>query len=101
MGRVNLPGLDSAKYMPFLERLLDRLFRVGQNLYAVGPALVFAVAGVNGGTWSDAPLLVPAFAAQVVLNLVPTTLHARIALGIPPRVHLAVLRRVFLVDALL
>jgi HD-GYP domain-containing protein (c-di-GMP phosphodiesterase class II) len=83
------------------EAPLDRVLRVGQNLYAVGPALVFAIAGVNGGAWSDAPLLVPAFAAQVVLNLIPTTLHEWIAVGVPPRLHLAVLARVFLVDALL
>src|SRR5205085_4330553 len=79
----------------------DRLLRASQNLYAAGPALVFAVAGVHGAVWSKAPFVVAAFAAQVVLDLAPSTLREWIALGVPPRIQLSVVARVYMVDALL
>ena len=79
----------------------DRLLTFASDWYAVGPALVFSVAGVTGPSWNDAPLYTAAFAAQVGTDVAATTLAEWIALQIPPRLQIAVLLRVYMVDALL
>jgi len=79
----------------------DRLLLFAGNLYAVGPALVFAIAGVGEPTWSDGLIYLAAFAAQIAFDLVPTTLREWMVNGVPPRIHLNVLTRIYLVDTLL
>lgn len=80
----------------------DRLVMPGAVWYSVGPALVFAAADVSStGDWSDAPVYLLAFAAQVAVDVVVNTLRERVALGISPSIQLAVLARAYLVDFLL
>ena len=79
----------------------DRLPTFASDWYAVGPALVFSAAGLAGPSWSDTPLYVAAFAAQIGTDLAATTLAEWVALQIPPRLQIAVLLRVYMVDALL
>jgi putative nucleotidyltransferase with HDIG domain len=80
----------------------DRMIMPGAAWYSVGPAFVFAAADVDpAGAWSDAPIYVLAFAAQVVVDVLVNTVRERVALGIAPRIQIAVLARAYLVDALL
>jgi HD-GYP domain-containing protein (c-di-GMP phosphodiesterase class II) len=49
-------------------RVTQILARVGDSFYSLGPVLVLVLAGHQIFSWDDAPLLVLAFAAQVVLD---------------------------------
>ncbi|HWF25527.1 MAG TPA: HD-GYP domain-containing protein [Solirubrobacteraceae bacterium] len=44
------------------------LARIGDSFYALGPALVFVLAGHDGFSWERWPLLILAFCAQVVFD---------------------------------
>jgi HD-GYP domain-containing protein (c-di-GMP phosphodiesterase class II) len=79
----------------------DRLLIFAGNLYAVGPALVFAIAHVENPSWSDAAIYLGAFGAQIASDLLPTTLREWMVNGVAPRIHLSVLERVYMVDTLL
>jgi HD-GYP domain-containing protein (c-di-GMP phosphodiesterase class II) len=69
--------------------------------HAVGPAFVFGAAGITHPDWSDWGWYVLAFAAQIAIDLVVSTLREWAALGVSPRLQFAVLARVYMVDALL
>jgi putative nucleotidyltransferase with HDIG domain len=69
--------------------------------YAVGPALVLALAGSTGPSWADAWVYVLAFVAQVVSDVAASTGREWFVFGVPPRLQFAVLARVYMVDALL
>ena len=77
------------------------LSAVADAWHAVGPALVFAVADVGSPEWSDAPIYLAAFGAQVAVDVVASTVREWAALGVSPRLQLSVLSRVYVVDALL
>ncbi|MFL6202900.1 MAG: HD-GYP domain-containing protein [Thermoanaerobaculia bacterium] len=80
----------------------DRLLLGPANAwYAVGPALVIAVAGSGGPSWDDAAIYVLAFVAQLVCDVASTTAREWLVRGISPSLQLAVLARVYMVDALL
>ncbi|MEA2483614.1 MAG: hypothetical protein QOC55_1561 [Thermoleophilaceae bacterium] len=69
--------------------------------FSLGPALVFAAVHPGGPTWSDAPIYLAALGAQMGADIIASTLREWLALGIPPRWQLAVMARVYMVDALL
>jgi HD-GYP domain-containing protein (c-di-GMP phosphodiesterase class II) len=77
------------------------LSAVADAWHSVGPALVFAAAGIHHPAWDDAGLYVGAFAAQVGTDIVVSTVREWAALGVSPRLQIAVLARVYMVDALL
>jgi PAS domain S-box-containing protein len=91
-----LPELVSRRAHP--ERLLTIL---GDSWYAVGPALVIALAagrGVHGAAWG---VLLLALAAQFASDIVVTSLREWFGAGIRPSEIVAVLALVYLVDAML
>ena len=77
------------------------LSAVADAWYAIGPVLVFAAADLHQPHWHDAPWYLAAFAAQVLTDVLASTLREWAALGVSPRVQLAVLARVYMVDMLL
>jgi putative nucleotidyltransferase with HDIG domain len=80
----------------------DRLLvHIPDAWHAVGPALVFAAAGIDSVQWDDAWLYVAAFGAQVVCDGAVAVAREWLVLGVPPHIQLAVLTRVYVVDALL
>src|SRR4051794_29966031 len=80
----------------------DRLLIAPANAwYAVGPALVLALAGNGGPTWQDVQIYAIAFVAQVVFDVAAATVRDWFVFRVPPRLQVAVLARVYVVDALL
>ena len=69
--------------------------------YAVGPAFVMAFADLHVRWWDHAAVYLAAFGAQVVSDVTASTLRERLVHGISPRLQVAVLARVYMVDALL
>ncbi|MEA2219104.1 MAG: hypothetical protein QOJ35_1730 [Solirubrobacteraceae bacterium] len=69
--------------------------------FAVGPAVVFVLAGVDGPSWSQWPIYLVALAAQFGCDLLNSIARERLIHGVAPRLQLDVLREVWLVDALL
>jgi hypothetical protein len=69
--------------------------------FAVGPALVFAVGQVVAPDWNDAPLYALAFGAQMLFDVMASTIREWVATGLGPRLHIRVMTRVYMVDALL
>src|SRR2546427_494815 len=111
---MKLPGIDGGSGLaPAMEGLLmarreraprplpgrvhpDRaLSAVADAAYSVGPALVFAAAGVDTFDWGDGAIFAAAFAAQVVVDLAVSTVREWAALGVSPRLQAAVLIRVY------
>jgi putative nucleotidyltransferase with HDIG domain len=73
----------------------------GDAWFAVGPSLVFILAGVDGPALHDWPVYLLALAAQFGGDLCASMIRERIAHGIAPRHQLGILREVWIVDALL
>jgi hypothetical protein len=69
--------------------------------YAVGPALVFALADPGDPSWGDADVYALALAAQFAVDFIVSTLRERLGSGIPVRELAPVLGVVYLVDAVL
>jgi HD-GYP domain-containing protein (c-di-GMP phosphodiesterase class II) len=69
--------------------------------YAVGPALLIALAAPGPPAWDNGAIYAAAFGAQVVSDVAASTVREWFVLGISPRLQLAVLVRVYMVDALL
>jgi diguanylate cyclase (GGDEF)-like protein/PAS domain S-box-containing protein len=69
--------------------------------HAVGPSLVFTVAGVRGPSWEDWPVYIGAFVAQCAFDVAASTVRERLGRGISPALQTRVLAWVYLVDALL
>jgi putative nucleotidyltransferase with HDIG domain len=74
---------------------------LGDSWYAIGPALVLALAQDAGLEWSDWPLFLAALGAQFALDFMWSTIRAWGASGIPPRTMVRVLGWVYGVDAAL
>jgi putative nucleotidyltransferase with HDIG domain len=73
----------------------------GEAWFALGPAVVFVLAGMDEPTLADWPLYALALAAQFAGDLASSALRERVAHGVRPRLQLGVLRDVWLVDGLL
>jgi putative nucleotidyltransferase with HDIG domain len=73
----------------------------GDAWFAVGPSLVFILAGVDGPALADWPLYLLALGAQVTGDLCASMVRESLAHGISPRHQLRILREVWIVDALL
>ena len=74
---------------------------LGDSWHALGPALVFALAGVSGVDWSQWPIWVAALAAQLAVDLVASTARQRIAFGVRTQLHVREIGWVYAVDLLL
>ena len=81
-----------------LERVLGRF---GEATYSLGPVLVLGAAGVSAPTDAAPWVLLVALAAQFAFDFVHAATHARIALGISPRVFVRDLSVAWAVDAAL
>jgi len=81
-----------------LERVLGRF---GEATYSLGPVLVLAAAGVSAPADAPAWVLLVALVAQFAFDFVHAATHARIALGISPRVFVRDLSVAWAVDAAL
>ena len=69
--------------------------------FAVGPAVVFILAGVDKPEWSDWYLYLLALGAQFACDTLSSIARERLAHGVAPKLQFDVLREVWLVDALL
>ena len=69
--------------------------------HAVGPALVFAAAGVGSPAWQDWPVYAAALAAQFGLDFLSSAGANWFGHGVPPRESVRFLAWVYLVDVLL
>lgn len=56
--------------------------------YSLGPALVFATAGIGSPDWSDWPIYVAALAAQIVVDFVISSACERLGHGVPLNIQL-------------
>jgi putative nucleotidyltransferase with HDIG domain len=74
---------------------------IGNAWYAVGPALVFVLGGVNGFHWGDWPLFVVALMSQFAADTAAGTTREWLVLGVKPRLYLRMIGLVYLVDVLL
>jgi HD-GYP domain-containing protein (c-di-GMP phosphodiesterase class II) len=80
----------------------DRVLTAGADAwFAIGPALVFAIGDPGAASWSDAPIYLGALFAQMTSDILASTIREWLALGIPPKWQMAVMARVYMVDALL
>lgn len=74
---------------------------IGNAWYAVGPALVFTLGGVDGFHWQDWPLFVVALMSQLAADTAVGATREWLVLGVQPRLQLSMTGLVFLVDVLL
>ena len=77
------------------------LVATGNAWFAVGPAVVFAVAGVGAPQWSEWPVYALALGAQFATDTTAGMLREWWVLGVAPRLQLRMMGFVWLVDALL
>jgi diguanylate cyclase (GGDEF)-like protein len=81
---------------------MDRLVVCGGNaIYTLGPALVLTVAGRHDSLAAPVPLLLAAFAAQLLFDLVSGVMREWLASGVRPELQLRVQAQVWAVDAAL
>jgi putative nucleotidyltransferase with HDIG domain len=73
----------------------------GDASFVLGPAAVFAAAGIGTPSLADWPVYLLALVAQLAGDFAGSTTREWIVHGIPPRQQLDVLREVWLVDVLL
>ena len=77
----------------------DRIVAVlGDSCYAVGPAFVFAAAGLHTPHWSDWPLLLAALFAQFACDLGVTGAREWLRMKEIPKLSVRLLGQVYLVD---
>src|SRR4051794_28529672 len=81
---------------------LDRLVVCGGNaIYTLGPALVLTAAGRHDSLAAPLPLLLAAFAAQLLFDLASGVMREWLASGVRPQLQLRVQAQVWAVDAAL
>ena len=79
---------------------IERVFlRLADSWYAVGPALVLAVAGESQPDLRRWPLYVGALCAQFAFDFASTGMRQWVVLGVPPKNHLRTMASVWLIDA--
>ncbi|HKG35739.1 MAG TPA: diguanylate cyclase [Solirubrobacterales bacterium] len=77
------------------------LFSIPDGWHAVGPALALTLTGHAQGDITAPVILLAAFLAACLFDLVSATLREAAALGVAPNVQLRVLAKVWVVDACL
>jgi HD-GYP domain-containing protein (c-di-GMP phosphodiesterase class II) len=77
------------------------LAQVANSWHAVGPAAVFAIAGLTTPHWSQWPVLVGALAAQLLCDLVATVARESLRMGVIPTLSVRLLGSVYLTDVCL
>ncbi|MEA2195502.1 MAG: hypothetical protein QOG42_1936, partial [Solirubrobacteraceae bacterium] len=77
------------------------LVAIGNAWFAMGPALVLVIAGVDAPVWERWPVYVAALASQFLADGVAGIAREWLVLGVPPRLQLRMMGLVFLVDILL
>jgi signal transduction histidine kinase len=77
------------------------ILALGDSWFAIGPALVFAVAEIDGPDWSDWPIYVGALGAQLACDIGASIASLSLGRGVKPSVQLGVLGWVHLIDVLL
>src|SRR3954465_107519 len=81
---------------------MDRLVVCGGNaIYTLGPALVLTAAGRHDSLSAPVPLLLAAFAAQLLFDLLSGVIREWLASGVRPELQLRVQAQVWAVDAAL
>jgi putative nucleotidyltransferase with HDIG domain len=73
----------------------------GNAWHAVGPALVFLVAGERIPHWTDWPIWIGAFAAQILFDYASSAARECVAFGLQPTAHLRYMGWVWAVDGAL
>jgi putative nucleotidyltransferase with HDIG domain len=81
--------------------LRQLLVSVGNAWFAIGPALVFVVAGVDGPVASEWPIYLLAIASQFAGDTIVGATREWLVLGVQPKLQLRMTGLVFLVDVLL
>jgi HD-GYP domain-containing protein (c-di-GMP phosphodiesterase class II) len=71
---------------------------VANGWHAVGPALVFALAGLGAPRWSESAILLVALGAELVCDLAATVVREWLRLGEIPRLPVRLLTPVYLTD---
>jgi hypothetical protein len=82
-------------------RLLRLHITIGSCWFALGPAIVLAVAGVGPASWSRWPVYALALAAQIGIDLVTSALSEWLVFGQSPRTTAGHVARAGLIDAAL
>lgn len=77
------------------------LLRTGDAWYSIWPVLVLLTFGATSPDWSDWPVYLFALAAQFAIDGAMTTFRVSYGLGIKPRIVIAELGQIDLIDALL
>ena len=77
------------------------LSQLGNSWHAVGPAAVFAIAGLVAPHWSQWPVLLGALAAQLVCDLLATVAREWLRIGEVPTLSVRLLGSVYLTDVCL
>jgi len=77
------------------------LIGIGDGWYALGPALVLALAGPSEPSWAALPIYAAALAAQFVFDLAGSVLRDWLALGLGADLGLPLLAWTWLVDGVL
>jgi HD-GYP domain-containing protein (c-di-GMP phosphodiesterase class II) len=77
------------------------LVALGNSFHAVGPALVFALAGVSTPQWSDAGILAAALCAQLACDVACSVVREWIRLREVPKLTVRLLGAVYLTDVCL
>jgi putative nucleotidyltransferase with HDIG domain len=89
---------DVLRHRRHAQRLL---LGVSDAWFALGPAAVFAAAGVDGVSWADWPIWLLALAAQLAADFGASSAREWLFQGKRPALQLAELSTVWLVDACL
>ena len=74
---------------------------IGDTWFAVGPALVVALAGATGPSFGLWPVYLAALAAQLLFDNLATTARMWLALGVPPDLQLRSMAIGFSIDSAL
>jgi HD-GYP domain-containing protein (c-di-GMP phosphodiesterase class II) len=74
---------------------------VANAWYAIGPALVFALADLHRPRWSDWAVLLAALVAQLACDLLATVAREWLRMGEFPKLGVRLLGRVYIADACL
>ena len=77
------------------------LVAVGNGWFAMGPAVVLTLAGVDAPGWEHWPVYLLALATQFIGDTAAGMARDGLVLGVPPRLQLRMMGLVFLVDILL
>src|SRR5207244_8369168 len=92
---------DLPDYLAGRRHAARAIHALADSWFAVGPALVLAVAEVDGPAWSDWPIYLGALGAQLACDIGASIARESLGRGVKPSVQLGVLSWVHIVDVLL